>query len=198
MTSVRSWLVVAIPLIALFAMAATEVRRSTIPSSDWHDLAISGRGYIHTVDENGENPIWLRYARLAINPHGLLCANVDGNLRPLEPAISIPSDWERIDIDTVGRVTVNTSGSAGLSIGSIHLTTFSAEVLGDPTSTTNEDNQFGPPTTDEPGRSGAGFLVQRSSLEYVIPLTRRTIVALSFAAIWFSGGLWYNQKYNKP
>lgn len=198
MTSVRNWLFVAMPLIALFAMAATEVRRSTIQTSDWHDLTISGRGYIHSVDENGENPIWLRYVRLAINPHGLLCANVDGILRPLEPAISIPSDWERIDIDSVGRVIVNTSGFAGLSIGSIHLTTFSAEVLGDPISTTNEDNRLGPPTTDEPGRSGAGFLLQGASLEYVLPLTRRTIVALSFTAIWLSGGLWYSQKYSKP
>lgn len=198
MKSVRNWLFVAMPFIALIAMAATEIRRSIIPSSDWRELAVSGRGYIHTVDETGENPIWLRCVRLAINPNGLLCATVDGNLRPLEPPITVPNDWNRIDIDTLGRVTANTSGSPGLSIGSIQLTTFSGEVLGDPISTTNEDNRLGPPVASAPGNSGAGFLMQRASLEYVMPLTRRTLVALAVALIWLSSGLWYTRNYKVP
>ncbi len=61
MKSVRTWLFFVMPVFALMAMATTELRRSTNPSADWRDLAINGRGYIHTVDENGENPSWLRF-----------------------------------------------------------------------------------------------------------------------------------------
>lgn len=186
------------PIVALIAMAATELRRSTIPSSNWRDVAVSGRGYIHTVDENGDNPIWLRCVRLAINANGLLCATVDGELRPLEPSISVPSDWTRIDIDTVGRVTINTSGSAGLSIGSIQLTTFFGEVPGDPIMTTNDNDQLGPPVTNEPGSSGAGFLMQRATLDHVMPLTRRNIVIFAITIIWLTGGIWYTRSHKMP
>ena len=198
MKSFRNWLFVAMPMVALLAMAATELRRSTIPSSDWRDLAVIGRGYIHTVDSNGENPIWLRCVRLAINVNGLLCASVDGELRPLEPSISVPSDWTRIDIDTVGLITINTSVSTGTPIGSIPLTTFFGEVPGDPITTTNVDDRLGPPVTSEPGSSGAGLLMQRATLDHVMPLTRRTLIALAFAVIWMSLGLWYTQKKNQP
>ena len=198
MKSIRSWLLIAIPFFASVAMVSTELRRSTNSTTDWRDLAVSGRGYIHVVDENGENSIWLRYARLAINSNGLLCATVDGKLRPLEPQITVPSDWTRIDIDTNGRITVNTSGSAGISIGTLYLTTFYGEELGDPISISNEEDRLGPPVVNEPGSSGAGFLMQRTSLVFTIPLTQRTLVVLSFAVIWLSGGLWYTRNNRMP
>jgi flagellar basal body rod protein FlgG len=198
MISIRSILFIAMPLITVLATMATQLRRCANDTVDWQDLSVSGRGYIHTVDENGNNPVWLRYARLTLNANSQLCAKVDSEYRLLEPPITVPSDWIRIDIDTYGRVTVNTPGSAGLSIGSIQLTTFSGEEIGDPISTTNVDDHLGPPMIQEPGVSGAGHLMQRSSLQYCLPFTSRTILIIGFPMILLTAGIWYTWRKKKP
>jgi hypothetical protein len=180
---------VLVPIVVLFTVIAFELRPVIHPTTDWRDLAVCGRGYIHTVDDNGEKPIWLRCVRLAINLNGVLCAAVDGELRPLEPRITIPSDWTVIHIDSIGGVTVNLSDSAGLAIGALPLTTFTGEELGDPILIRNEDNRLGPPTIAEPGSSGGGLLMQRASIEYSVPLSRRVLITLVAALIWLVVGL---------
>ena len=187
---------VLVPIVLLITLSALESRRSIHPTADWRDLAVCGRGYIHTVNDLGEDPIWLRYVRLAINSNGILCASVDGDLRPLEPPITIPSEWTVIHIDSIGGVTVNLSDSAGLPIGAIPLTTFTGEDLGDPMLIRNEGDRLGPPMIDEPGRSGGGLLLQRATIEYSLPLTRRTVIVLVAAAVLFAVGLFWRSPKN--
>jgi hypothetical protein len=194
--SLGRWFLVLIPIVALVTMALLEVRRSINLTADWRDLAVCGRGYIHTVDDNGENPIWLRYVRLAINLNGVLCASVDGELRPLEPRVTIPSDWTAIDIDSVGDITINTSDSSGLAIGAMLLTTFVGDERDDPILIRNEDDRLGPPTIAEPGSSGGGLLMQRATIEYSLPLTRRTVIMLVAATVWFAVGLFWRSPKN--
>ena len=54
MKSIRVWLFGLFPLITIASMIATDFRSSLVATNDWRDLSINGRGYIETVDGNGD------------------------------------------------------------------------------------------------------------------------------------------------
>ncbi len=197
MKSIRVWLFGLFPLIAIASMIATDFRSSLVATNDWRDLSINGRGYIETVDGNGENPSWARSVRLGVNQFGLLCANVKGSLRPFEPPIHVQSGWTRIEIDTNGQIKIGTPGSSEISIGSIFLTMFFGEDVNASVQLENPDDRFGPPMVVEPGSSGAGYLMQRTAFQYCLPLTLRTSLAFAFFALWLTGGIVFTWKIGK-
>ena len=102
MRALRFILLGLVPLVALVSFLASEVRQANVLTTDWRDLTVVGRGYIKTVDASFENPLWLRTVRLEIDPQGILCANYNGSLRPIDPIINVPSDWTHLAIDTKG------------------------------------------------------------------------------------------------
>jgi flagellar basal body rod protein FlgG len=173
MKSIRILLVGFMPLIAAAALLFGEIRKSTVTTKDWRDLMVSGRGYIHTVDQQYENPIWLRSIKLGINQQGELCCQLAGDLRPLEPTIMIPSDWTKIDIAKDGSVTINSPAGVGTSIGGISLTTFYGDVTDDSISEEDVENRIGPPFECQPGSSGAGHLDQYTAKQFCLPITWR-------------------------
>lgn len=194
MKSLRLWFLFALLNTSFVVMIAFEVRRVAIQTSDWRDIIVMGRGYIHTLDENGNHPMWLRSAHLGINQDSLLCAKVNDELRLLEPRISIPSEWMEINIDLYGRITVSDPGSAGLSIGTIPVTTFLGDESGDPIRVTNPENRLGPPHMQLAGESGAGLLMQRTALQYCLPLTVRTLLTVFMFVLLALSGFWYTWK----
>ena len=109
MSSIRAFLFVFFPLGAVVSLIASECHRSATATGDWRDLSIKGRGYLKTVDDAGENPIFVRRARLGVSKFGWLSVNINGSLRPMDEHIPIPSDWTRIDIDQDGKVIVGSS-----------------------------------------------------------------------------------------
>lgn len=175
-----------------------DVRTVAVATLDWRDLCVNGRGYIETVDDKGENPVWFRCIRLCVNQNGLLCANVKGSMRPIEPPIRIPNDWTHIEINERGEVLIGNSFVSGQTIGSISLSLFNGDDLLDATKVDEFNDQMGAPSTAEPGNNGAGYLMQRTALQYCIPLTHRMCLASAFFALWLAGGIVYSHKMQRP
>jgi flagellar basal body rod protein FlgG len=173
MKSTRTLLLGFMPIIASAALLFTEIRESTVVTTDWRDLTVNGRGYIHTVDQQYENPVWLRSIRLGINQTGQLCCLLAGDLRPLEPQITIPSDWTKIDIAKDGSVTINSPGSVAITVGEISLTTFDGDIHDESVSEEDVENRIGPPIECRPGSSGAGHLDQYTAKQFCLPITWR-------------------------
>ena len=175
-----------------------DVRRVVVPTHDWRDLCVSGRGYIETVDDNGENPIWFRSIVLCLNQNSQLCANVDGKPRLLEPPISVPPDWTQIDVSEQGTVLWSGGGTSGQTIGGVSLSLFAGDDLNESDRIANPEDRIGVPMRSEPGMQGAGVLKQRAALLYCVPLTVRSTVAFTFFALWVLGGIAFVAKKEKP
>ncbi len=178
MKSIRIMLLGLMPAIAAAMLIFGENRKSTVATTDWRDLTVSGRGYIQTVDQQYENPIWLRSIQLGINPSGQLCCQLAGDLRPLEPTITIPSNWTKIDIAKDGIVTINSLGSVGTTVGAISLTTFFGDINDESVREEDVENRIGPPLECQPGSSGAGHLDQYTAKQFCIPITWRSVTSL--------------------
>ena len=198
MKSIRSWLFGMFPLVAIASLIAIDLRKSVVITNDWRDLTVIGRGYIETLDDNGVKPIWFRSVRMGIVQFGLLSAHVGGVLRPFEPPVNVPSDWTRIDIDTKGQVTIGTSSSSGISIGSISLTTFWGEDVNEDHQIENAEDQMGPPSVSEPGSGGTGYLKQSAAIQYCLPLNVKSAVTFSFVVLWIVAGIATNRKMGRP
>ena len=175
MESIRILLLGFMPFIAAASLLFGEIRKSTVATTDWRDLTVNGRGYIHTVDQQYESPMWLRSLQLGINQSGQLCCHHRGDLRPLEPTITIPSDWTKIEIAKDGSVSINSSGSVGVTIGAISLTTFFGDINDDSVNEEDVENRIGPPMECQPGNSGAGHLDQYTAKQFCIPITWRSV-----------------------
>ena len=100
-------------------------------------------------------------------------ANLRAIYAPLEPIITIPSEWTKIDIVKDGIVTINSPGSVATSVGEISLTTFYGEVTDDSISEEDVENRIGPPFECQPGSSGAGHLDQYTASQFCLPITWR-------------------------
>ncbi len=187
MKSTRAWFVGLFPLLAILTIVGMDIRRVAVQTLDWRDLCIDGRGYIETRDDNGANPVWLRCIRLGVDQTGQLCANVDGEMRPIEPIVNIPSDWTEIDIDENGTVRIPDSNSTGVTIGMLNLTVFAGEDSLGSTSVSGSIDRLGPPMVVEPGEQGAGKLLQGMAFQYCLPFSSKTIVALVWMVIWIAG-----------
>jgi flagellar basal body rod protein FlgG len=164
-------------------LITSESHRSLIATIDWRDLSIQGRGYLKTVDDAGENPVYVRFARLGVNPLGWLCLNLDGTLRPIDPHILIPSEWTHIAVDQQGNVTIGNQGASGQSVGQISVTLFAGDDVNESVHIRDPSERMGEPMECLPGQNGAGLLMQRYANQYGIAITYRTLSALALAAI---------------
>lgn len=177
MSSMRILLFGLFPFVAAAALLFGEIRKSPVETTDWRDLTVSGRGYIHTVDEQYENSIWLRSLKLGINQSGQLCCQLAGELRPLEPVIIIPSDWTKIDIAKDGTVSINTPGCSGIRVGAISLAMFLGDVNAESVGEDDVEERFGPPSECQPGSDRAGCLDQYTKRQFCIPMTWRSVLS---------------------
>lgn len=187
MRSFQVWLFYLIPLISIASLMATEVRVSLVATKDWRDVAVVGRGYVQTVDDDGENPIWFKELRLCINREGVLCADVDGKHRRIEPTVNVPSDWNSLAIGFDGAVTVSSSSFAGNEIGSIALGVFLGDDLEHASRLEDHERKMWAPIIDLPGRSGAGQIMQRNRFQHCLPLTMKTKICFFCLIIWVIG-----------
>ena len=184
MRSIRVFLFVLFPIAAVVSLISSECHRSLIATIDWRDLSIQGRGYIKTVDDAGESPVYVRFARLGVNQFGWLCLNLDGTLRPIEPHIPIPSDWTHIVVDQEGNVTIGNHGASGQSVvGQISVSLFAGDDVNEAVQIRDPSERMGAPVECLPGQNGAGHLMQRYANQYCIAITYRTLSALALAAI---------------
>lgn len=198
MSSIRFWLFGFFPLAAAVSLLAMDVRKSFVTTTDWRDLAVDGCGYIETRDDEGLNPIWFRSVRMGVNQHGWLSAHIGGALRPIEPPIPIPSGWTRINIDTKGEVTFASSGSSGVTIGLISLTTFAGDDVNESNRIENAEDRMGPPIVAEPGSDGAGYLKQYAAIQYSLPVNAKFVIAFSFVIVWLALGITTNRRVSNP
>ncbi len=176
MRALRFILLGLIPLVALVSFLASAVRRSNVLTTDWRDLTVVGRGYIKTVDASSETPLWLRTVRLEIDPQGILCANYNGGLRPIEPIINVPSEWTQVVIAPSGQVSMGNPVGSDSIIGQMSLSLNYAssaepEVL-------KLSDASAPLVEVQPGESGSGFLMQRVTTQRCIPIDGRTLSSI--------------------
>jgi flagellar basal body rod protein FlgG len=183
MISIRVLLFGIMPIIAAAALLLSELRKSTVATTDWRDVTVDGRGYIHTVDERYENSIWLRSVHLGIDATGRLCGQIKGELRPLTPAIDIPSDWTKISIGSEGSVTVDFPGNVGISVGTILLTTFQGDVVDQSVNEVDVEQRLGVPMECQPSENGTGQVEQFTAQQFCLPITFRSITSLIIACL---------------
>lgn len=181
MRALRYILLRLIPLVALVSFLASEIRLSNVLTTDWRDLTVVGRGYIKTVDAGSEYPLWLRTVRLEIDPQGILCANYNGSLRPIDPIINVPSDWTHLVIDTSGQVFKGNPVGSDTIIGQMSLSldyasSVEPEVL-------FESDALAPLVEAQPGVSGSGFLMQRMTTQRCIPIGWRTLSSIVLTVV---------------
>ena len=199
MRSIRAFLFVFFPFAAAVSLIASECHRSLTATIDWRDLSIQGRGYLKTVDDAGENPIFVRVAHLGVNQFGWLSVNIDGTLRPIDRHIPIPSDWTRIEIDQEGHITVGSPGMTGTNVGQIGITLFPGDDVNKSVQLRDTSDRMGEPMECEPGKNGAGYLMQRHAYQYCIAVTNRTAIAVACATFAIVICSWYAfQNNNKP
>lgn len=175
MKSIQLLLLGFTPAIAAATLLFGEARKTTIATTNWRDLTVNGRGHIHTVDQRNENPIWLRSIQLGINHDGQLCSQRAGELRPLEPRVTIPSDFTRIDIAKDGSVTIESSGNVATTVGQISLSIFSGDIDDEVFHQRHIENRIDTPMACLTGSNGAGHLDQYTTIQFCIPITWRTV-----------------------
>ena len=129
------------------------------PSTDWHDVAISGNGFFQVINHDG-NMVYTRNSNLAIDTDGYLATH-DG-LR-LADNIQIPEDYLEVTIQKNGDVfaTMNDTEEPQL-LGTIKLAKFldseALNPLGSGLYSTTD--LTGEAIVDTPGSSGTGELLQ--------------------------------------
>lgn len=184
MHSIRTSLVAVMPICAVAALLCSEIRKSAIDTTDWRDVTVNGRGYIHTVNAQGEQSIWFRSVHLELNISGELCVNWAGELRRIEPRIVVPTDWRKIEILKDGSVTINDSESSVVLIGSINLTNFLGDVTKELVTQQDVDNGLGSPFECAAGTQGTGDLIQFTEISYTLPLSSQVVVAISLTVAY--------------
>jgi flagellar basal-body rod protein FlgG len=130
------------------------------------DLAVEGAGFfqVQLPDDIGGGVGYTRAGNFATDSEGRV-VTVNGRL--LSPAITIPSDWQDIDVSKDGVVYVRQAGQTDLTqVGTIELAQFAnpegLQAIGE--NLFIETHASGSPTTGQPGTGGLG-LVQQGFLE---------------------------------
>lgn len=190
MKTIAGILFLATPLVASISIVVASARLAMVETGDPFDLAILGRGYLQTVDESRENPMFHRSLKLAINRDGQLCGFVKGSLRVLEPGITLPPDQERVHIAREGAVSIEKSGSWA-QVGGISLNCFAGENIRQNEAEFQQNDEMGAASPLTPGQQGAGYLMQGYREQYVIPLGITNWIAITLAFITVAGYIWY-------
>ncbi len=128
------------------------------------DLMIQGRGFFQVTVETdkGGGIAYTRAGNFAINSDSELVLASDQGRR-IEPAITVPQDARRIDIDSQGRVFAFLPGDTEPSeIGQIQTASFvnPAGLRQEGENLFTESAASGPPITGNPGVDGRGTLLQ--------------------------------------
>lgn len=129
------------------------------------DLAIQGGGFfqVKIFDDFGGGIGYTRAGNLFINADGqLVLGNAEGY--PLEPPITIPSDYISVDVGADGQVYVTQPASVSpTNVGQIELAKFlnpaGLQQIG--STMFVETEASGSPTLDNPGQGGLGIIVQK-------------------------------------
>lgn len=123
------------------------------------DLAIKGEGFFKINQGNGES-FYTRDGSFRRDGNGQL-VTVDGFF--LDPPVQIPQAATEVIVGQDGTVQVRVSGQSGLSnIGQIQITRFSnaAGLRAEGANLFRETDSSGPPSAQNPGQGGAGFINQ--------------------------------------
>lgn len=128
------------------------------------DLMVQGLGFFKVQVENdlGGGVAYTRAGNFAINSDGeLVMANDQG--RRIDPAINIPANAEKVDVDSTGRVFVSLPGETDpQEIGQIQITTFvnpaGLKQVGE--NLWVESAASGQPIEGEPGSDNRGTISQ--------------------------------------
>ena len=125
------------------------------------DVAIVGQGYFQIMDfESGETR-YTRHGRLEINSSGQLVMKIDRKTWIIDPPFSLPSDWERIDIQNNGSLQY-LSNTMWMSAGQMQLARFSTTPpFSDPFTANKLTDTTNSPMVGNPGMNGMGTLQQR-------------------------------------
>jgi flagellar basal-body rod protein FlgG len=136
------------------------------------DIAISGDGFLQVTLPNGD----IRYTRdgaLQINANGQLVTTTGYSI---EPAITVPTDAESIDVGKDGGVSVTDAAGTSSVVGTIQLVRFPnpSGLSSEGDNLLAETEASGPPTTGTAGESGfgavqSGFL-EKSNVQMVTEL----------------------------
>jgi flagellar basal-body rod protein FlgG len=136
------------------------------------DIAISGDGVLQVTLPNGD----IRYTRdgaLQINANGQLVTTTGYSI---EPAITVPTDAESIDVGKDGGVSVTDAAGTSSVVGTIQLVRFPnpSGLSSEGDNLLAETEASGPPTTGTAGESGfgavqSGFL-EKSNVQMVTEL----------------------------
>lgn len=196
--SLRTLLVVLMPLVGVCALAVHWTEPHFVRTDNAFDLAIEGPGYFRVTDEFGESPRYTRGGQLIVTAHGRLCFRIAGKNWYLNPQITIPSDagdlHKTLKLEPDGRVLVQSAGYY-LQQGQLELYMFTAAnspQLDRPLFA--DDDELGPPAVWNPGMGPAGILRQGYQVhrgwqwdgEFVVTLL--TGYVLGVLTIWLFGG----------
>jgi flagellar basal-body rod protein FlgG len=130
------------------------------------DVAIQGNGFFQVRDPSGEI-LYTRAGTFTINAQNQLVMASAGIGRLLEPAISLPQNFEEVSIQPDGRVMVKEPGTQNLTeAGRLQLSMFvnNEGLLKKGENLYAVTDASGPAQQDNPGNQGLGFL-QSGGLE---------------------------------
>lgn len=136
---------------------------SPLATDEEFDVMIQGSGFFQVaVQEAPGGVAYTRAGNFTLNSDGELVLASDQGRR-IEPAITIPADAERVEIDATGRVFVRIQGqSQPQEIGQIETAVF-VNPAGLSQAGENlfiESAASGPPITGQPGTESRGMLIQ--------------------------------------
>lgn len=124
------------------------------------DLAILGPGYFSITDPHDSDIVrYTRNGKFYIDSFGSLSIDIDGQTWNMEPYISLPSDANRISIQSDGRFQYMVSpDSCWTDIGDIQLTLFTASIpFSNPLLANEEDETSGTPMDVSAGEEFGSF-----------------------------------------
>ena len=130
--SLRTLLVVLMPLAAVFALGVRSREARIVRTGNPFDLAIDGPGFFEVTDRYSANRRYTRSGQLSVNANGQLYLRIEGEECYLSPLITIPSDADdlhkKLKITADGDVRLHSTGREVL-LGQLCLHTFDPAYL---------------------------------------------------------------------
>lgn len=131
------------------------------------DVAIRGRGFLPLVHRGIGEPAYTRCSHLAINNCGQLCLDTPAGDWVVDPVVTIPPDYQRIEISEDGIVMMQQPGNHISTMGGqIQLAHFinpaGLAVVGEELMAVTD--RSGPPMITSAGSGELGYFVQHYEL----------------------------------
>ncbi|MFO0920951.1 MAG: hypothetical protein U0905_00475 [Pirellulales bacterium] len=180
--SLHTFLVGFLSIVAITLLLGSEIRSTVIFSKDERNIVVEGRCFLRMVDRDRETPVFCRSAKLVLDSELLLCAEVEGISRRIDPPVPFPFKTERLSVLSDGNVLAWTDNYC-IYVGTIDLVVFNGDAPEDERLFVPDMNWYTYPMVTQPGYDGAGFL--RSAYQRVdsIPMNSKTLTAMSVACI---------------